>query len=245
MEPNNTNNQSGNQPAQSNNQGNQGSQNSQPNNQPRPNPQQGGQQHQNQQKNNPQQGGQGNQTKPTPAAASPKPSTPEDHNRKAVRTAGIILAIVVILALIGNGVWKHKQGTNTQPLDQSTEGCAPGALFSTTGKPCPQPSTTDLSAGASSTASSTSGGSYDDAIHQYAGKLIVFNDACKPLQVNPTFAKGTRILIANNSTATLTISVAGVAKTLSPYHYFTVPLTTAGGNAVMCNGASATTINVQ
>ncbi|HWC57889.1 MAG TPA: hypothetical protein VG621_02985 [Candidatus Paceibacterota bacterium] len=190
-----------------------------------------------------------NQSTPPPQQVKPAPALQERvtdaaPSRKGARTAGIIVALIVVLALVGNAVWKHKaqNPAGTPSSDQAAEGCAPGALFSTTGKPCPQSSPTDLSDAASGTAA-VSG--YDDAIHQYAGKVIVFDASCAALPAQPTFDSGTRILVANNSTTTLTLSVAGTTKTLSPYHYFTVPLTTTGSVVATCNGAPAATITVK
>ncbi len=164
----------------------------------------------------------------------------QERNRKMLRVAGIVIILVIIAALVGNGSLKRSVAPT---MDNVPVDCKPGDLFSqTTGKPCPTP--TDSPANVDAAASVGPSG-YEEAIRMYAGKVVIFDAACKPLPVAPTFAKGTRILVANNSTKTQTLTVAGKSEVLDAYHYFTVPLATVGDTVVTCNGAPAATISVK
>ncbi len=165
----------------------------------------------------------------------------EERNRKTLRIAGIIVAIVVIAALVGNSKWKRASDTavNDVPAD-----CKPGDVFSKeTGKPCPSAiETADTEV---RTATSNGPGGYEEAIRMYAGKVIIFDAACKSLPVTPMFTVGTRILVANNSSVALTLALSDKSEKLDPYHYYTYALKTAGDMVVTCNGAAAATISVK
>lgn len=163
--------------------------------------------------------------------------TPEVRNRKGLRVAIIVIILIIVAAAIGNSKWKASKSSDDAVLSD----CKPGDLFSqSTGKPCPQ--TADTTTDTSADTATVSG--YEAAIREYAGKVVVFDGACKPLPANPTFAPGTRILIANNAPKAATIAFADKTESLDGYHYFTYSLKTADV-MVTCNGAPAVTISVK
>lgn len=167
----------------------------------------------------------------------------DDKNRKIGRIIAIVVAVVVIAALIVGGA-KKKDG----PADTTAavpEGCKPGFLFSeTTGKPCPQADTGTDADKTDEGVVNTSG--YEAVIRQYAGKVVIFDGACKPISmISGTIAPGTRILVANNSEKQLALSVAGKSATLDAYHYFTTTLRTTGDTSITCDSKSAATITVK
>lgn len=169
-------------------------------------------------------------------------STGDDNkNRKIGRVIAVIVAVIVIAALIIGG---GRTSETVSTADGLPEGCKPGFLFSeTTGKPCPQ----EESVVANDTVLATTTGSsaYEDAIRTYAGKVVVFDAACKPVATPSSVTAGTRVLIANNSDKELTLAVGQKSEVLDGYHYFTTTLTTKGDAKVMCNGKEAATISVK
>jgi hypothetical protein len=171
-------------------------------------------------------------------------NTEENNNRKVGRIIAIIVAVLVIAALIVGGM-KKKTDTATDTTAALPEGCKPGFLFSeTTGKPCPQTETGADAYKADEGMVNTSG--YEAAIRQYAGKVVIFDGACKPISmISGTIAPGTRILVANNSEKQLALSVAGKSATLDAYHYFTTTLRTTGDTSITCDSKSAATITVK
>ncbi len=172
----------------------------------------------------------------------------QDRNKKIMRGVGVVLIIVVIAAL-ASGKWTKtgtKDATDGAVVTQEMpEGCKPGFLFSeTSGKPCPTPA--DMTAVTTDTeAAATSPSGYDEAVRMYAGKVVLFDAACKTLPEAPTFAAGTRVLVANNSSKTQTLSLGGRTEALDAYHYFTVALKTPGELTAQCNGAAAATVTVK
>lgn len=172
----------------------------------------------------------------------------QDRNKKIMRGVGIVLIIVVIAAL-ASGKWT-KTGTKETTDDvvvtqEMPEGCKPGFLFSeTSGKPCPTPA--DMTAVTTDTeATATSPSGYDEAVRMYAGKVVLFDATCKALPEAPAFTAGTRVLVANNSSKTQTLSLAGRTETLDAYHYFTVALKTPGTIVASCNGTAAANVEVK
>jgi hypothetical protein len=203
-------------------------------------------QNQNNQQNNQQQP-QGNQNTNTPKQAVVVDDT-TGRKQNMMKLGSIILVIVVILAL-ANGKWapsKSKTSEKAAVTAELPEGCKPGFLFSeTSGKPCPAPAeTTDIAAPAVVATPAASSG-YDDAIKLYAGKVVSFDAECKALPAVATFAPGTRILVANNSKATLSFKMLGMTKELRPYHYFLTNLKDSGVTTISCNGDVTSTLTVK
>ena len=164
--------------------------------------------------------------------------TPE-KNRKIGRIIAVVVAVVVIAALVVGGTRKSEETAVTTDLP---EGCKPGYLFSeTTGKPCPQPEAA-AETPATSVASSSA---YEEALRTYAGKLVMFDAACKPVAVPGSLAVGTRILVANNSEKQLTLAVGEKKEVLDGYHYFTTTLSAKGDAKVLCEGKESFTISVK
>jgi hypothetical protein len=212
-----------------------------------PNNQNNNQPNNNNQNNNQNRGGQpqNNNNQPKQVNPSQKPATePQnpEQRRRVLRIAGIVIILVVLLAIASNGKWGHKTPSQA-PVSTLPEGCAPGALFNTIdGKPCPVEST--LSETKDDTTAAPGG--YEEAIRLYAGKVVVFDASCKPLPASPTFAPGTRILVANNSASTLTLAINDKSESLDAYHYFTTPLGAVAGKAVIsCNGKPAATVVIK
>lgn len=170
-------------------------------------------------------------------------NTEDTKNRKIGRIIAIVVAVIVIAALIIGGARKDA------PVDTATvvvpEGCKPGFLFSeTSGVPCPQTETPESVQTDTEGVLNTS--AYEAAIRQYAGKVVIFGEACKPIStISGSIAPGTRILVANNSNTSLALAVAGKSEVLDGYHYFTTTLKTAGDTAVTCDAKTAAIIKVQ
>ncbi len=217
--------------------------NNQPNNNPNNN-QNTNQNNQNSSQNNPNQG----QSQPKPVQSQPVqtkntgPMVP-NTNKNFTKIAWVILALVVLAALLGNGKWK-KNATpdNTVSTAEVQEGCKPGYLFSeTTGKPCV---TDDATASVLDAVPTRAPGnsSYDQVLKQYAGKTLAVNASCEANDLSVD--SGTRVLVANNSAKTLSLSLGSKTASLRPYHYFTTTLREDGEVDLMCNGDSAGTVTV-
>lgn len=165
----------------------------------------------------------------------------ESKNRKIGRIIAVIVAAIVVVALIIGGSSKKNEEAATDTT--LPEGCKPGFLFSeTSGKPCPQDKTTTTD---TTTPAPVATSAYEDAIRTYAGKVIVFDAACKPVATTASVNAGTRVLVANNSDKQLTLALGAKSEVLDGYHYFTTTLSAKGGAKVTCNGKDAVTITVK
>lgn len=168
-------------------------------------------------------------------------TTDENKNRKIGRIIAVIVAVIVVVALIIGGA--HKKSDTASQTSDLPEGCKPGFLFSeTSGKPCPQDKATTTD---TATPAPVATSAYEDAIHTYAGKVIVFDASCKPVATTASVSAGTRVLVANNSDKQLTLALGAKSEVLDGYHYFTTTLTAKGDAKVTCNGKDAVTITVK
>ncbi len=162
----------------------------------------------------------------------------EHKNGKAGRIIAVVVAVLVIAALIV-GTAKHKKNVAQAPA-MTDDGCKPGYLFSeTSGKPCP--TSTEPT---SMVDSDKKPSGYEEAVAQYAGKLIVVDSACVAAPNALTVGANTRILIGNNSSQALTLALGDRSETLDGYHYFTYSLKSGGEMKLSCNGADVATITV-
>lgn len=177
-----------------------------------------------------------------------------DQNKNFMKIAAIVVILVIIAALVGNGKWKANNGSQESSNEISSsenlpDGCKPGYLFSeTTGKPCPAISqSTSASAIEATTPSTTvsTSSSYASALKTYAGKTIMFDASCKANPAEMTVDAGTRVLVANNSNKTLALALGSKSASLRPYHYFTHTLKEAGEVKALCNGTSTATVTVK
>ncbi len=73
----------------------------------------------------------------------------------------------------------------------------------------------------------------------------MFDSACVATPASLTAAVGTRVLVANHSSATSGFVVKDRKETLEPYHYMASVLKTAGEFAVTCNGKDTATVTVK
>ena len=175
-----------------------------------------------------------------------QPQTPEtqERNKKIMRAVVVVIVVIVIAVLASGSMTKRPSDTKTVS-DELPEGCKPGFLFSeTSGKPCPAPATAALD-DTDREESTTETSGYEEAIRAYAGKLVLVGTECKATPSETTVAVGTRMLVANNTDKTQTLSLGGRTEELEGYHYFTVALKTAGTMKATCNGADVATITVQ
>lgn len=165
--------------------------------------------------------------------------------RKFINIAITVVIVVVLFALLGNGKWKKSSEGDSSGLSNQTElpdGCKPGYLFSeTTGKPCPAPSDDE----SLTTASEQAPSGFETAIRMYSGKTFLLDGACTTYPQTATFAPGTRVLVANNSAAKLTVALGDKKEELDGYHYFTTAFKTAGTYKLSCNGVDKAVITVK
>lgn len=176
-----------------------------------------------------------------------------DQNKNFMRIAAIVVILVIVAALVGNGKWKTNKALEDTSNEVSTsenlpDGCKPGYLFSeTTGKPCPaiSQSTSASAIEATTPSASVSTSSYASALKTYAGKTLMFDASCKADPAEMSVDAGTRVLVANNSGQTLALTLGSKSASLRPYHYFTHTLKEAGEVKAVCNGISTATVTVK
>ncbi len=176
---------------------------------------------------------------------------------------GIVALIVIIVAIVMavNNKKSEKStevvegckqgdifsGTTGKPcFEQVFEACKDGDLYNmNTGEPCGDNKTEVNKDGAMMKADSKGNLSYEAALKQYSGKSLLFNASCVSTPATLESTAGTQVLIANNSNATLELSVQNKKAKLLPYHYMLSFMGTKGEVAVSCNGNTATKITVK
>lgn len=154
-----------------------------------------------------------------------------------MRTAGIVVLLVIIIALVINA--RHNRTAPVKEVVDTSvvEGCKPGFLFSeTTGKPCAPSETPTTKAIVVS--------DYDSVVASYETKKIVFTDACVATPIESTYAVGTRILLTNTGTTSADIVLGDKEVTLAPFRYATTVLKTAGTFSATCNDKEVASVNV-
>ena len=67
--------------------------------------------------------------------------------------------------------------------------------------------------------------SYTAMVKKYTGKRMQFNDQCQMSPAQVTFKSGTEIMLDNRSNTTRKIVVGGTTRTLTPYGFTTIVLT--------------------
>jgi len=138
----------------------------------------------------------------------------------------VIVAVVVIALLLSLG--KHKKTARSEEESAQPTADTSSMLSTTT------PTTMD---------------SYDQMLRMYTGKLLLLSTdekgVCMSAPSTATFAKGTKILVANNGTTSPIVE--GMNRTLQfrPYSYRTVTLTETGLFTVTCNKLPVATVTVQ
>ncbi len=169
----------------------------------------------------------------------------------------VIIGIIALVVILIAAVLIINKKMNKEEV-AAVEGCKAGDLFSqTTGKPCftselleackagdlynintGEPCNEDVK---KDTSNNTNKGTlgYAEALKEYAGKSLSFNASCVSTPAVLEAAKGSMILISNDSNVALEISVQGRTKNLSPYHYMLSTLGAAGEISVSCNGSNA------
>ncbi len=167
-------------------------------------------------------------------------------SHKIINIAIIVIVLVIIAALIGNGKWKKNTDTAVSN-DQTTlpEGCKPGYLFSeTTGKPCPAPVEEKKEVVTAPTTKPAPSG-FEEAVRLYSGRAIMVDAACATTPATLEVATGTRVLVANNSNKSHTLALGEKKENLTSYHYFTTGLKLPGTYTLTCDGLDKAVITVK
>ncbi|MCC6198930.1 hypothetical protein IT401_01845 [Candidatus Nomurabacteria bacterium] len=169
-------------------------------------------------------------------------------NEQATKKGGIISAVVIVVVLAGlfllPGVFKKNATTPTEEETTLPDGCKPGNQFSeTTGEPCPlaEEKASDGSLTippASSAVASADVLSRIAALEKYKDISIRFSgESCDATPEKFEVAKGTTILIDNETAKSHTIELGPKKYAVSSLHY-TLPWITmdSGTYPITCDG---------
>ncbi len=169
---------------------------------------------------------------------------------QGTKKSGLISAVVIIAvlaALLFSGALKKKAAAPTEEAAVTLpEGCQPGYAFSeTTGEPCPSPATEEGTGEtaltlppASAVTASADVLSRASALEKYKDITIRFSgESCEAAPETFEVAKGTTILIDNETAKSRAIALGPKSYTVSSLHY-TLPWVTmdAGTYPVTCDG---------
>ena len=127
------------------------------------------------------------------------------------KTWWLVFAVVVVL-----GGWWAYSGKAPSLSDvglQNPYGASPSPASGTTVKPVAKQSTAPVSAK-----------SYSDAVKEYEGRRIQFDERCQVVPQNPTYKNGTSIMLDNRSASARSVMVGGTKYDLSVYGYRIVTL---------------------
>ncbi len=167
------------------------------------------------------------------------------QNKRNLIISGAVILLVLIALFVAPAVKNKAVNDKKSDEESSLPDCRPGDKFSgQTGKPCPA----EAGVQGASTKKATDpykGTGYAAALASYTGKSVLFKADCSATPAELSQSVGSRVMIANDSAATLTLSFKGRSERLAPYHYFLAPLTAAGDFSVQCNGNNAATVRVQ
>lgn len=192
-----------------------------------------------------------------------KPSTTEGASQKNWAIISTTVLAIVIIA-----IFAIAHGRKSAPVMALGEGCRPGDAFSqTTGKPCLSgkevdeeaqamvtpckegevynQNTGELCADDKSMALKSDSSGYEATLKQFEGKSIMFDALCVGTPATLSVSAGTRVLVANHSSATNSLAFGGRKETLEPYHYMTNVFKVAGEYPVACNDKDTATVSVK
>ncbi len=124
--------------------------------------------------------------------------------------------LVVVLVVVGVGAWwMYSKNLPSLPglgdLNQSN--VSPSPVAGTTAKPVVKKSTAPVSAK-----------SYSDAVKEYEGRRIQFDDRCQMTPQGPTYKNGTSVMLDNRSASTKSVMIGSAKYDLSAYGYKIVTL---------------------
>lgn len=157
-----------------------------------------------------------------------KQNAQNPENNKRRNNVLIAIGIVVLVVIIALAAGRKKTAAPTTDTAGVTD-------------------TTSTASGVDTGTQSTSS-SYQDALEAYIGRSIQFsatNKTCTAFPVTQVFKVGSRALLDNHGSETVTVVFQDKTFTLRPYHYATVSLPTEGNYVFKCNGADVTTVMVR
>jgi len=127
--------------------------------------------------------------------------------------------------------------------EEKVESCIEGEKYNrNTGELC---DSEVASAPAAAALLATGNLGYEAALKQYVGKSILFGATCVPSTASLEVPAGSRVLVANNSTKALDLSIQDRKVTLRPYRYMTSSAKVAGEFGVTCGGETVATVTVK
>ena len=123
--------------------------------------------------------------------------------------------LVVVLVVVGVGAWwMYSKNLPSLPgfgdLNQSN--VSPSPVAGATAKPAAKKSVTPLPK------------SYSDAVKEYEGRRIQFDERCQVVPQSPTYKNGTSIMLDNRSASSRTVAVGGTKYDLVAYGYRVITL---------------------
>ncbi len=138
------------------------------------------------------------------------------------------IAIIVVAALALGTSYMRKQRALEVPAQEQVvlESCKEGDAFDImTGKPCPQAPKPQAPAAVPG---------FQQAIIDYKGRSISFDEDCDATPEVLEVARGSRVLFTNVSDISMTVSFNEREVTLRPLRYFTAVVPVAGDYDVQC-----------
>lgn len=151
---------------------------------------------------------------------------PRKSNNKNLIIAGIAIIVVIALAI---AIPHLKQGGTTTPVDTT-------AVANDTNN-----------ASSSNGSAVASMAAWNSLFEKYDGKIIVFGADCNTTpHLLQHQAKGTTVLLMNNSNVAHVITAAGSTYNIGAYHYKTIVLNQSSAVVLGCDGhADVAAITIQ
>lgn len=123
--------------------------------------------------------------------------------------------VVVVVVIVVGAWWAYfgKAPSLSDPGLQNQYGASPSPVVGSGVKPVAKKSTAPVSAK-----------SYSDAVKEYEGRRIQFDERCQVVPQNPTYKNGTSIMLDNRSAGARSVMVGGTKYDLSAYGYRIITL---------------------
>jgi len=121
--------------------------------------------------------------------------------------------VLVVILVIG-AWWAYSNKTSLPGYEtQNPASSSPSPTAKTVAKPAVKKITAPVAAK-----------SYSDAVKEYEGRRIQFDDRCQVTPQNPTYKNGTVVMLDNRSASIRTVVVGGIKYDLGAYDYKIVTL---------------------
>lgn len=171
-----------------------------------------------------------------------------DQEKKSGKWMTWVLILVVVVLAVGLSLNK---GSDSPALDEEFEPCQEGDEFNfETGEPCPVGNQESVESVSTSTLFNGNGSdgtsNYAQALLEYEGRSILFDENCVADPQVLEVRLGSRVLVGNDSTASLESSIQERVEDLRPYHYMlSTSFNVVGEFPVSCNGEEVATVSVE